>query len=79
MSGPPLKSLHPESSLNSVKLAQLDKLSTERLKESLATGNRDSLKTRDDGTILDGHHRINILRGRGEDVDVLPREILERE
>ena len=28
--------------------------------------------------VLDGHHRVHVLRGRGEDVDGLPREIVER-
>jgi hypothetical protein len=32
------------------------------------------LKTRSDGTILDGHHRIAILPERGEDIHQLPRE-----
>jgi hypothetical protein len=31
-----------------------------------------------DGTILDGHHRIKILKSRGVNVDVLPREIIVR-
>jgi hypothetical protein len=25
--------------------------------------------------MLDGHHRVHVLRGRNVDVDVLPREI----
>jgi hypothetical protein len=37
------------------------------------------LKARPDGTILDGHHRVHVLRTRGENVDALPREILERD
>jgi hypothetical protein len=37
------------------------------------------LKTRPDGTILDGHHRICILRRRGVNVDGLPRDIIEKE
>lgn len=31
-----------------------------------------------DGTILDGNHRIHVLRKRGVDVDGLPREIVAR-
>ncbi len=76
MSYPPLKGLHPDSSLNGVKLMQLGRLSTEVLRQSLLPGGRDSLKVRPDGTILDGHHRIKILRDRGIDVDALPREIV---
>lgn len=43
---------------------------------SLAPGQPGSLKVRDDGTILDGHHRVEVLRQRGLDVDQLPREVL---
>lgn len=76
---PPLKSLHPESSLNAVKLAQKERLSTEALLASLLPGLTDCLKARPDGTILDGHHRIHVLRGRGVDVDVLPRDVVVKE
>jgi hypothetical protein len=72
---PPLKPLHPDASLSPVKLAQMERLSTDVLKHSLLPGQRDCLKTRPDGTVLDGHHRIHVLRGRGVDVDALPREI----
>jgi hypothetical protein len=27
--------------------------------------------------MLDGHHRVYVLRTRGEDVDALPREIVD--
>ncbi len=80
MSGlPPLKSLHLDASLNPGKLATFEKLLTDALKQSLAPGHAHSLKTRPDGTILDGHHRVYVLKARGEDVDVLPREILGRD
>jgi ParB-like chromosome segregation protein Spo0J len=52
---------------------------TDILLHSLKPGQKDCLKTRPDGTILDGHHRINILRSRGVDVDALVREIIVRE
>ncbi len=68
--------LHPDSSLDPVKLAQLERLSTEALKASLEPGQAHALTVRPDGTILEGHHRIYILRRRGVDVDALPREIL---
>ena len=41
-------------------------------------GQSGSLKTRSDGTIVDGHHRIKILRDRGVDVDSLPREVIAK-
>lgn len=76
---PPLKPLHPDGQLNPAKLAGFERLSTETLLNSLLPG-KDSgcLKTRPDGTILDGHHRIFILRKRGVDVDRLPRENIEK-
>ena len=76
MSQPPLKSLHPESSLSQVKIAQYSKLSIQELIASLQPGQPGSLKVRPDGTVMDGHHRIKVLRDRGVDIDALPREIL---
>jgi hypothetical protein len=76
---PPLKPLHPDSSLNAVKLATMNRLSTELLLASLIPGEDGCLKTRSDGTILDGHHRIRILRDRGVHVDELPRDVLSKE
>jgi len=73
----PLKPLHSETSLSPAKLATFEKLSTEVIKQSLVPGQPHCLKARPDGTILDGHHRIHVLRGRNEDVDALPREVLE--
>jgi len=76
---PPLKSLHPDSTLDAGKLAKMDRLSTETIQASLLPGTEGCLKTRPDGTILDGHHRIHVLRKRGVDVDVLPRDVVVKE
>jgi hypothetical protein len=76
---PPLKPLHPDSSLNPGKLAKMDRLSSEDLCASLLPPQDGCLKTRAEGTILDGHHRVYILRSRGVDVDRLPREIVVKE
>jgi hypothetical protein len=66
--------------LNTGKLASFDRLATEALIASLdPSQDKGCLKTRRDGTILDGHHRICILRRSGVDVDKLPREIIEKE
>jgi hypothetical protein len=62
-----------------VKLAKIDRLSTDEIRESLSLDLKDCLKTRPDGTILDGHHRIYLLRMRGVDVDKLPREIVVKD
>jgi hypothetical protein len=79
MSLPSLKPLHPDSALSPAKLAQLEKLSTETLKQSLLQGQPHYLKTRSDGTILDGHHRVYILRERGGEIETLPRDIVMRD
>jgi hypothetical protein len=76
---PPLKALHPDSSLNAGKLAKYARLSTEDLLASLLPTKEGCLKTRPDGTILDGHHRIYVLRKRGVEVDGLPRENVTKE
>ena len=76
---PPLRSLHPIESLVELKLSAFDRLSTDILLKSLIPGQRDCLKARPDGTIIDGHHRIHILRKREIDVDALPREIIVKE
>ena len=47
--------------------------------ESLKPGQPNSLKTRPDGTVIEGHHRVKVLRDRGVDVDSLPREVIEKE
>ncbi len=75
----PLKPLHPEITLIPSKLAAFSELPTEVLIASLGPGRPGSLKTRSDGTILDGHHRIKVLRDRGVDVDALPRELISRD
>ena len=76
---PSLKPLHPDSSLIPSKLGKYDKLSTQELVDSLKPGQTGSLKVRPDGTILDGHHRIKVLRDRGVDVDSLPREVIPKD
>ena len=74
-----LTALPADESLIPLKLAQLDQLSTEALVQSLAPGQRNCLKTRPDGTIIDGHHHVYILREREVNVDTLPHEILLKE
>src|SRR5439155_1840540 len=68
------RSLHSVSSLVPSKLAKYGKLSNGELIGSLQPGQSGSLKVRSDGTIVDGHHRIKILRDRGVDVDSLRSE-----
>ncbi len=74
MSQAPLKTLHAEGSLSQPKLAAFRKLTTDELVDSLRPGKPGALKARPDGTIMDGHHRVRVLRERGVEVDELPRE-----
>jgi alpha/beta superfamily hydrolase len=74
----PLKSLHAIWSINGGKLRQFERLTNEALLHSLEPGQPGSLKARPDGTLLDGHHRVEVLRARGVNVDVLPREIVHK-
>lgn len=76
---PQLKALHSDASLNPAKLEQMERLSTETLLASLLPGLASCLKTRPDGTILDGHHRIQVLRKRHVDVDSLPRDVVVKD
>ena len=75
---PPLRPLHSDSSLIASKLARYAQLSDRDLIDSLRPGREGALKARPDGTLVDGHHRIRILRDRGIDVDALPREIVPK-
>ena len=79
MAEPRLRSLHSESLLSQAKLDQFRKLSKQELIDSLKPGQVGSLKVRHDGTVIDGHHRIKVLRDCGVDVDLLPREILPKD
>jgi hypothetical protein len=76
---PPLKSLHPDSSLSPAKLKDYSKASNQELIDSLKPGQEGALKTRTDRTLVDGHHRVKILRDRGVDVDLLPREVISKD
>jgi hypothetical protein len=75
----PLKALHSEVTLNQVKLEKFSRVSTDALIESLKPGRQGALKTRTDGTVMDGHHRLKVLRDRSVDVDNLPREIIPKD
>ena len=79
MGQPPLRPLRRDESLNKVKLAQFERLPSEELVRSLEPGQSNCLRARPDGTMLEGHHRIHVLRGRGVDVDALPRQIEEKQ
>lgn len=76
---PPLVLLHDGSSLSRPKMDQYGKLSTPELIDSLQPGKPGSLKARPDGTVIDGHHRLIILRDRGADIDSLPREVISKD
>jgi hypothetical protein len=71
-----LKPLHSDDALSKAKLQAMGKSDTDTIQRLLLPGNEHCLKARPDGTILDGHHRIKVLRERGVDVNALPREVI---
>jgi hypothetical protein len=75
MGYPPLRFLHADATLSKSQLAQLERL-TEKILETLQPGQTHALKARADGMLLDGHHRVCILRSGGIDINLLPREIV---
>ena len=79
MSAPPLRFLHAEAILSEVKLEGFRRIASAELIESLRPGQSGALKTRADGTVLEGHHRLVVLRERGIDIDMPPREVLTQE
>ena len=76
---PLLRLFHSEATLSKVKLDQFRRLSTAELIESLEPGRSGALKARPDGIVLDGHHRIVVLRERGVSLHTLPREVVPHE
>lgn len=76
---PPLLPLHPDESLSPAKLAKFRKAGSQRLIDSLRPGQVEALRVRPDGTVINGNHRLKILRERGVDVNALPREILAKD
>jgi hypothetical protein len=54
-------------------------VTTAELIESLCPGQSGALRVRADGTVLEGHHRLTVLRERGVDIDALPREVFAGE
>jgi hypothetical protein len=76
---PPLRFLHSTALLSEVKLAKFRAMATNKLVDSLCPGQPAALTTRPDGTVLEGHHRLAVLRERGVDIDTLPRDVRLRE
>jgi hypothetical protein len=74
MANPPLRFLHPPHALIQSKLAHFRTVPTEQLVASLRPGQASALKAKADGTLMEGHHRVAVLRERGVNVDELPRE-----
>lgn len=54
-------------------LADFRGVDTERVMQSLAPGQRKALRVRRDGPIMNGNHRIAVLRERGIDAERPPQ------
>jgi RHS repeat-associated protein len=73
--GPPLRTIH-KMSLKQSSLSFWRGKSTAEIVDSLKPGVKEPLIVKPDGRVMQGNHRIEVLRERGFDVDSLPREIL---
>jgi RHS repeat-associated protein len=73
---PSLKGFHSEEAMKGNKSSKefWNKKSTDEIINSLKPDQKEPLKAKPDGTIMDGHSRIEVLRDRGVDVDSLPRQ-----
>ena len=69
----PLKYQHRPETLVRSKLKALRVLTTEQIVASLKPGAANPLTVKADGTIMEGNHRIFVLRERDVEVDTLPR------
>lgn len=72
---PPLKFLHKTANLRKSTLDSVRKQSTDDLIKSLTPGSKEALRVKPDGTVMNGHHRLQVLKERGVDINQLPREI----
>jgi hypothetical protein len=72
---PPLKLLHPETSLRASSLKYWGEQTTEGIVSSLRPGAQEPLLVKADGTIMQGNTRIYVLQQRGYDVNSLPRTL----
>jgi len=71
---PPLRSIHPDSSLSETSLDYWGKKTNQEIIDSLRPGQPEALRVYPDGRIANGNTRIKILGDRGIDVNSLPRE-----
>lgn len=73
MSGPPLKRLHPDATLEGSSLSYWRRQTSHKIIQSLRPESKEPLRVKDDGTVMDGNTRIKALEERGIDVDNLRR------
>jgi hypothetical protein len=72
---PPLRKLHPDSSLSPSSLSYWRGKPTNEIIESLMPGKSQPLRVKPDGTVMDGNTRLKVLEERGIDINSLPREM----
>lgn len=70
---PPLRLLHELEDLVRARLDYWATRTTDTITASLRPEAAHPLKVKDDGTVMDGNHRIYVLMERGYNVDSLPR------
>lgn len=69
---PPLRLIHPRSSLREYKLVYFRTRPTDEIIRTLEEG-KEPLYVKADGTVMNGHHRLVVLLERRVDIDRLPR------
>jgi hypothetical protein len=77
---PPLKRIHPDSTLDSgsskYSTDYWQSRSNQEIIDSLAPSANEPLSVKPDGRIMDSNTRVRILEERGVDVNSLPRTIV---
>jgi hypothetical protein len=79
-SQPPPRRIHPDATYRSGPAKQAleywRQQPTDDIVQSLAPGQREALRVKPDGRVMNGNTRIRVLEERGYDVNSLPREVV---
>ena len=77
---PPLRRIHSDQTLstgsNRYSLEYWRRQPTDVILRSLLPGEREALRVKPDGRVMNGNTRVKVLDERGIDVNALPREPL---
>jgi hypothetical protein len=78
---PPLRRIHSDQTIETgpsrFSLDYWRKQPTDAIIKSLQPGEREALRVKPDGRVMNGNTRIKVLEERGVDVNGLPRELMQ--